>query len=127
MRILLLSFLSLLVFVGCAGQEQKAGGGISKKPLVSATEEQNEIFQGAVSQFYEADWLCSRAIATAELKEKASLLDEAAHEYEQILNTLAELRPGVNGKADRKRIDSLIEAAQLGQRNACDSLPVIGR
>jgi hypothetical protein len=126
MKILFLSFFLFSLLVGCAGQKGRIEDrGFQSGPLQSATREGNRLFQEALGKFYEADSNYSQALATSELGEKSRLLREAAQTYEQSLIILAKLRTQVSLESDRRRIDSLMEAAQLGQQNACDSTPVM--
>ena len=128
MRTLLLSFIPLFLFLGCAGEEQGIGSEpLHREPLRSASKDENRLFQEAVNLFYEADAIYSRALATSELKERGQLLSESVRKYDRVLISLAEVRGHVKEDADKRRIDTFVKAAQLGEQNACDSMPILSR
>lgn len=128
MRTLFLCFLTLSILLGCAGKEQRTETTpLQKGALRSASKDENRQFREAVDLFYEADAIYSHALATSELKEKGQLLREAARKYEQVLTILAEVRRHVREESDRRRIDTFMRAAQLGERNACESIPELSK
>lgn len=128
MRTLLLSLISLLLFLGCAGEEERIESKpLRREPLRGVSKNENKLFREAVNLLYEADAIYSYALTISELKEKGQLLTEAARKYEQVLINLAEVRGHVKEESDRRRIDTLMKAAQLGEQNACDSMPILSK
>jgi FtsZ-binding cell division protein ZapB len=127
-RDLILSFFFLSLLLGCAGEEERTESvPLPREPLRSASEDKNKLFREAVNLLYKADGIYSYALTISELKEKGQLLREAARKYEQVLTNLAEVRRHVKEESDGRRIDTLMQAAMLGEQNACDSMPVLSK